>query len=103
MNPQSYANYKQIEENEIKTMESDGFYKSPDQKKNGATTWEKFIKEPRERSRWTRDNVGAPSRIRQLGNRFALVQLSGEKPAIVRKIPYYERQEFSGTYDTWEP
>lgn len=63
---------------------------------------ERFEFEDRVRSRWHRDNVGAPSRIRQLGDRFALVQLSGEKPAIVRKVPYYEISNFMGKYDTWE-
>jgi len=92
----SDAEYKE------KNLEADGYKFSDEQAANRKKTFEKFVFEDRKRSRWTRDNVGPANLIRQLGDRFAIVQLTGEKPAIIRKVPYYNRPEFAGKFDKWE-
>lgn len=94
--PVTTVNYSELMEEDEKKMKANGWTSNP----QGG--WQKFKKEPRERNRWTRDNVGPANRIRQLGDRFCLVQVQGELPAIVRKIPYYESPEFVGQYDKWQ-
>lgn len=85
---------------EAKALE-DGYKKIKDGAM-GKTNFEKTVEEMKKRNRFTRDNIGASNLIRQLGDKFAFVQLAGEKPALVRKIPYYYHQYFMGKYDQWE-
>lgn len=87
-------------ENDIEDLKSKGYV--IDGYANSRARMKRNWTEPKRQHRFKVDEVGAPNQIRTIGNELSLVFLKGEKPALVRKLPYFQVEEFNGKYDKWE-